>query len=208
MESKALSVNRKIAVTGAMSALIVVLGITRLGFITLNPTVSLTILHIPVLLAAMMAGLPGGLISGAVFGIFSLIQAAMNPAGALLNPFFVNPCVSVLPRMLLGVAAWGFWKLFRLIPRLPRAVPAAVTAFLGTLAHTCLVIGSLYILYHAKVAEIMGGLGYFAGLLLLLPNALPEAIAATIVCGSVFTVTNISAGKRSKLSEEDEAARK
>ena len=195
--------NRKIALTGGFSALIVVLGITRLGFISLSPTISLTIMHIPVILAAIMCGLPGGIISGAVFGIFSLVQAAMSPSGGL-DPLFVNPLISILPRMLFGLAAWGLWKLFTCIPHMPKPVCAAVSAFLSTLVHTCLVIGSIYLLYNAKITEAMGGAGYIAGLLILAPNALMEAAAAVIVCSAVIGSVTIAAGMKSRLSRENE----
>ena len=46
------SVNFKIAITGAFGALTIVLGITRWGFISLSPVVSLTIMHVPVMRAA------------------------------------------------------------------------------------------------------------------------------------------------------------
>ena len=104
--NETLSLNKKLTLTGAFSALVIVLGITRLGFITLGPTASITILHIPVILICMLAGLPEGLFVGLVFGSLSLIQAAMSPSG-VLDPFFVNPLVSVLPRMLIAVIAWG-----------------------------------------------------------------------------------------------------
>ena len=48
MNNNSLSTNKKIALTGAFSALIIVLGITRLGMISISPTISLTIMHIPV----------------------------------------------------------------------------------------------------------------------------------------------------------------
>src|SRR5574344_745940 len=111
--------NRKIALTGGFSALIVVLGITRLGFISLSPTISLTIMHIPAILAAIMCGRPGGLISGSVCGILRLVQAAMSSSGAL-DPRFGSPRISILPRMLVGYDAWVLWRLFTCIPHLPK----------------------------------------------------------------------------------------
>ena len=189
MNNNSLSTNKKIALTGAFSALIIVLGITRLGMISISPTISLTIMHIPVLLAAMIAGLGGGITTGAVFGIFSLILAATSPTGAL-DPLFVNPLCSVLPRILLGVATWALFVLFA---KLPKPVSAFITAFISTLIHTCLVIGSLYLIYHEQMFTGMGNKGYFAGLLLLMPNALLEATAAAIICSAVFVSLCVSA---------------
>ena len=198
---KSLSKNKKLALTGAFSALIVVLGITRLGFISLSPTVSLTIIHIPVILVVMLAGLPGGLACGTVFGIFSLIQAAMNPSGAL-DPLFVNPLISIVPRILFALVTWFFWKLLNFIPHMPKTISAAITSFTGSLLHTCFVIGMLYLFYNGKVSAAMGGLGYISGLALLLPNALIEAAAASVVCTAVIATITFSGKKHSKLSQE------
>lgn len=194
------NIAKRISLTGAFAALTVVLGITKLGMIPLGPTASVTILQIPVILIVCLSGLPEGLFVGAAFGIMSLIQAAMSPSG-VLDPFFVNPLVSVLPRMLLAVAAWGIWKLMNMIPKMPKVVSAGVTGFVGTLIHTVMVIGCLYI-FPAGVKEAMGGMGYFGLMAVLLPQACLEAAAATIVCAAVMGVLAVSKGRKSKLSEE------
>jgi uncharacterized membrane protein len=215
---KALSRNRKLALTGALSALVVVLGLPpmHLGMIPLGPNASITIMHIPVLLAVMlscmykdtnrtpdMSALVSGITVGAVFGIFSLILAAMMPTGAL-DPLFVNPGVSVLPRILLGIVAWILWYLLNLIPHMPRTVSAVIVGFISTLAHTCLVIGGLYVFAAAKVMDAMGGRGYIALMAVLLPNALLEAAAAAVVCAAVVVSVTAASGKKSKLSQESE----
>ena len=215
---KMLSRNRRLALTGAFSALVVVLGLPpmHLGMIPLGPNASITIMHIPVLLAVMLTGLYkakrakvdisaliSGLTVGAVFGIFSLILAAISPTGAL-DPLFVNPGVSVLPRILLGLFAWLLWLLLNVIPHMPGTLAAVITAFISTLMHTCLVIGSLYIFAGAKVMGAMGGRGFIAVMVLLMPNALIEAAAAAVVCAAVVGSVTAVSGKKSKLSQEAE----
>ena len=199
--NETLSLNNKLTLTGAFSALVIVLGITRLGFITLGPTASITILHIPVILICMLAGLPEGIFVGLVFGSLSLIQAAMSPSG-VLDPFFVNPLVSVLPRMLIAVIAWGLWKALTLIPHMPKTVAAGISGFITTVAHTLLVLGSLYLFQGKKVREALGGMGYFALVGACGFNAVLEALAATIICAAVFAGLFVAGKKHSKLSEE------
>lgn len=196
-----LSLNKKLTLTGALSALVIVLGITKLGFITLSPTASITILHIPVILICMLAGLPEGLFVGLVFGTLSLIQAAMSPAGGL-DPFFVNPLISVLPRMLIAVIAWGLWKALNLIPHMPKTISAGITGFITTVCHTLLVLGSLYVFKATDVKAALGGMGYLALVGACGFNAILEAIAATIICAAVFAGLFVAGKKRSKLSEE------
>lgn len=201
MENTTLTRNKKIALTGALSALVIVLGITKLGLIPIGPTASISILQIPIFIAVMLAGLPSGFCVGFVFGIMSLIQAAMSPSG-VIDPLFVNPMCSVFPRMLTALVAWGIWKLITMIPHMPKTVSAAVTGFLGTLAHTALVIGALYVFEGGAVRDAMGGMGYFALMGALAVNATFEAIAATIVCAAVMAGLFISSKKKSKLSQE------
>lgn len=191
---------RRVSLTGAFAALTVVLGITHLGMIPLGPTASVTILQIPVILIVLLSGLPEGLFVGAAFGIMSLVLAAMSPSG-VLDPFFVNPLCSVLPRMLLAVAAWGVWKLLNLIPKMPKIVSAGVTGFVATLLHTVMVIGSLYV-FQPGVKDAMGGMGFGGLMAVLLPQACLEAAASTIVCAAVIGALVIVKGKKSKLSEE------
>ncbi len=199
--NETLSLNKKLTLTGAFSALVIVLGITRLGFITLGAAASITILHIPVILICMLAGLPEGLFVGATFGILSLVQAAMSPAGAL-DPFFVNPLISVLPRMLIAVIAWALWKALKLIPHMPKTVAAGITGFITTVAHTLLVLGSLYVFKATDVKAALGGMGYFALVGACGFNAILEALAATIICAAVFAGLFVAGKKHSKLSEE------
>lgn len=200
--NKDLTRNRKLALTGAFSALVIVLGITKLGLIPIGAVASISILQIPVILAATLAGLPSGLFVGATFGIMSLIQAAMSPSG-VLDPLFVNPLCSVLPRMLVAIVAWALWKFFSLFPKMPKAVNAGLTGFISTVAHTLLVIGCIYLFKGADVREAMGGMGYFALIGALSFNAILEAIASTIVCAAVYVGVFLSSKKKSKLSEEE-----
>lgn len=205
---KTVSRNRRIALTGALCALVVVLGMPplHLGMIPIGPNASITIMHIPVLLAVMLSGgassLASGIAVGTVFGVFSLILAAITPTGAL-DPLFINPAVSVLPRVFLAVAAWFLWRLLSLVPHLPKTLSAALTAFISTLAHTCFVVGALYAFAGGRMMSAMGGKGFIAVLLLLLPNALLEAAAAAIVCAAVIASATAASGKKSKLSRED-----
>ena len=200
---KNITLTRKLVLTAALSALIIVLGITKLGLIPLGPAASITILHVPIILAACLIGLPYALFTGAVFGIMSLVQAAMSPSG-VLDPLFVNPLVSVLPRMLVGLIAWALWVAFNKIPKLPKTVSAGITAFLSTVCHTLLVIGSLYIFAGAATREGMGGMGYFAVIGVLAPQAALEAVAATIICSAVYVGIFVSDKRKSKLSQEVE----
>ena len=204
--SVALTRNRKLALAGAFSALIIVLSLTNLGFISFSPVVSITILQIPVIFCATMAGLPAGLFAGFVMGMMSLIKAAMSPSG-ILDPFFVNPMCSVLPRMLLGLVAWGLWRVLNLIPSMPKTLSAAVTGFVATFAHTLMVYGCIFIFDGADMRAAldsigMAGAGYFAVVGAGIVSEMVEAASSLIVCAAVYAGLFIASNKKSKLSQE------
>ncbi len=204
--SVALTRNRKLALAGAFSALIIVLSLTNLGFISFSPVVSITILQIPVILCATMAGLPAGLFAGFVMGMMSLIKAAMSPSG-ILDPLFVNPMCSVLPRMLLGLVSWGLWRVLNLIPRMPKTLSAAVTGFVATFAHTLMVYGCIFIFDGADMRAAldsigMTGAGYFAVVGAGIVSEMVEAASSLIVCAAVYAGLFIASNKKSKLSQE------
>lgn len=202
----ALNRNKKITLTGVFSALIIVLTITRLGFIAFSPTVSITILQIPVILCAMMTGITGGIFSGFVMGLMSLIMAAMSPSG-ILDPIFVNPFCSVLPRMLLGFVAWGIWNLLNFIPKMPKAVSAGITGFVATMAHTFMVYGCIFIFDGTGIRSAlekigMAGTGYLGVILVGLPSEILEAVSSLVVAALVYTALFIAEKQKSKLSQE------
>ncbi len=99
---------RKMMVVGLLASISIVLGIVPgLGFIPVGPTRA-TIMHIPVIIGAIMEGpLVGGLI-GLIFGVFSIFQAISNPTP--VSFVFLNPIVSVVPRILIGLVAYYVYK--------------------------------------------------------------------------------------------------
>lgn len=92
--------------------------VPQIGYITVG-TVALTLIHIPVLIGAFLLPKRYGLMLALFFGLGSLIRAATTPTGPL-DPAFVNPLVSVLPRLLFALAAIYLLELFRWFERTVR----------------------------------------------------------------------------------------
>ena len=130
----------------------------------------------------------------------------MSPSG-ILDPFFVNPMCSVLPRMLLGLVAWGLWRVLNLIPSMPKTLSAAVTGFVATFAHTLMVYGCIFIFDGADMRAAldsigMTGAGYFAVVGAGIVSEMVEAASSLIVCAAVYAGLFIASNKKSKLSQE------
>ncbi len=103
---------RKMAVIGVLGAISAVLGMTPLGFIPVGPTRA-TIMHIPVIIGAIMEGPVVGALVGLIFGIFSIFQAITNPTP--VSVVFLNPLVSVLPRILIGLVTYYVYNTLKKI---------------------------------------------------------------------------------------------
>lgn len=94
------------------SAIILMLSIIpNLGFILLFPGISITIIHIPVLVGVMIVSRKQSLILGFMFGIGSLTAALMR-ASTPIELAFINPLISVLPRILF---AWFAYEIFHFL---------------------------------------------------------------------------------------------
>ena len=165
---------RKIVITGVLSAISIFLGITRLGFIPWVTGASLTIMQVPVIIGAVIEGPVVGLIIGFIFGLFSLIQAAVAPTGPT-DVWFTNPLLSILPRLLIGPVAWLVYKGFKKW----QALALILAGVFGSLTNTLLVLGMIGLLqflpWEALPAIILG-------------NGLPEAVASAILVAAVVGI--------------------
>ncbi len=194
---------RRIVVSGALGAVSAVMAITPLGYLPWFGGASLTIMHIPVIIAAVLEGPLAGTAVGLIFGVTSLVKAATAPIGPL-DPLFANPLVSILPRLAIGFAAWGVYKLFRgkMTP-----LAAGVAGAAGSMVNTALVLLALGLV---GTRELTGMFGVEAGALpailasIALTNGLVEAAAAAVFTSSVVGAWKGIEGARgrSKLSGE------
>ncbi len=165
---------RKIVVTGVLSAISIFLGITRLGFIPWFSGASLTIMHVPVIIGAVLEGPVVGLVIGLIFGIFSVIQAAVAPTGPT-DVLFTNPLISVLPRLFIGPISW---LIYRLLKRW--SIPAVIAAGVGgSLTNTILVLGMIGLLEFLPWAAIPP---------IVLTNGLLEAAASAFIVSAVIII--------------------
>lgn len=169
---------RQIAVIGMLSAISVVLGATGFGFIPL-PMAKATVMQIPVVIGAILEGPIVGVTVGLIFGLFSIVQNLTNPS-SILYFALINPLVSVLPRMLIGVTTYYSYK----IPLKNDLVKTGIAAAVGSLTNTVGVLGMIYILYAAQYAEKMKIEASTAATAIFgvaLTNGVPEAVVCVLI---------------------------
>lgn len=188
-----------------MCAVLLVLGMTGIGFIQL-PVIKATTMHIPVILGAILLGPGAGAVLGGVFGLCS-IWANTTAPGLLsfaFSPFMTTEglpgvlkslWIALVCRILLGVLAGWFWKLFKKVLK-KDYVALPVTAALASVCHTILVMGSIYLLLaqqYADAKNVAASAVFNLVLGTIVASGIPEAIAAAIlVTGIGKALLNIS----------------
>lgn len=205
--------NRNIAITGAFSALIIVMMLTGLGYIRINPQVAYTILQVPVILATILGGLVPGLLTGFVFGLSSLIKSAVMPL-SLLDPYFLNPLCSIVPRLMIPVVTWLVFTGVKKIPHVPQIVAGILAAVIGSLTNTICVFASLCLVYFGEIAPIvenavaqfpsLANVAYIAILLMFAPAALVEGGISGVITGLVLTALGAAKHGKAKLHAESD----
>lgn len=185
---------RKIVVTAVLSAVTIVLGLLPFGGYIPFFGISITILAIPVIIGAILEGPVVGAGIGLIFGLTSLYQAATAPKSPL-DPLFVNPLLSVLPRMLIGPVAWLVWSALKRW----KVIGLLAAGFFGSYANTAFVLGMFGLLFakDTRVTEVLGDNVWKALGGIALASGAPEAgVAAVVVLIVIAAYWQFSVGKK------------
>lgn len=184
---------RYLATLAMLCGVLLVMGMTGIGFIPL-PVIKATTMHIPVILGAILLGPSAGAILGGVFGLCSIWVNTTSPGllAFAFSPFMSNEgligavkslWIALGCRILLGVIAGWLWRLLhKCIKQDYIALP--ITAAVSTICHTLLVMGSIYVLLAqqyaaAKNVAVTAVFGLVMGT--VTASGIPEAIAAAIL---------------------------
>jgi len=184
--NKTLKDTRKLTFLGVMLAITIILDSTPLGAVPLG-SISATITHIPTIITGVILGPIAGLIMGTSLGIISLIHAATRPM-TVLDPLFVNPLISVLPRMFIGVTSYYAYKALSKVLKFTKVgdyITTFIADIVGSLTNTGLVFLMLYIVYAAEIVEKLGMA--FKALLIAVftTNAIAEAAISGLVAMTI-----------------------
>ena len=146
---------------GLLGAVAIALSMTPLGYIPIPflANVNATTMHIPVIIASIVSGPLVGIMVGAIFGVSSFLRAT--------NPFFMNPVVAILPRLLIGVTSYYAYKWTK---------SSLVTAIVGTLTNTIGVLSLIFAFGYLPLNVVLG----IAGV-----NGTTEAIVSSLIVVAV-----------------------
>lgn len=129
---------RNLARAGILCALIIVMTVVPYTGYIYYGLIEITTLHIVVAVGAVLLGWQYGAVLGLVWGVTCMLRALTNPLWAP----FVNPLISVVPRVLVGmVGGWVAQGLRKL--KLRSGLVAGISAAAATLTNTVLVLSAL-----------------------------------------------------------------
>jgi len=198
---------RKMVISAMLSAIVAVLTFTPIGMIPLPPPLpSATTVHIPVLVAALVEGPMVGLIVGAVFGLCSFIRA-WETGMIGLTLFFRNPVISVLPRLVVPLIAFGAWLCWRKLIKqnaVTDKIGVALAAVIGTVTNTVLCLGLIAMIYGGDLtvmlnemisagnadAAYLNNAGEWLVAVVGVPNGIGECIVAAIIVPMIKTAVD------------------
>lgn len=184
---------RYMATLAMLCGVLLVMGMTGIGFIPL-PVIKATTMHIPVILGAVLLGPKAGAVLGCVFGLCSVWANTTTPGllSFAFSPFMTNEgipgmlkslWIAVGCRTLFGfLAGWIYQGANRLLKKDYLALP--VCGVISTILHTVLVMGSIYLLLAQQYADAKNvALSAVFGLVMgtVTASGIPEAIVAAVL---------------------------
>lgn len=178
-----------ISLYAIFSAVIAIMSfVPYVGFLTFGP-ISMTLLHIPVLVFCYLGGSQQGWAYGLIFGLFSFLRILAMPGGAL-DAYFINPLISVVPRIIFGFAAGVVFDLVKKIPNANiRRLLVILAAVVLTLLHSVMVLGMLGLINFYDVEAVLGTGFWIAFGSTILTGTLPEmAIAGLVVYPLIYAL--------------------
>ncbi len=151
------------------------------GFIRITGGIEITIIHIPVIIGGIFGGKRVAITLGAIFGVGSLLAALIY--GGIFAPFFYNPLVSILPRVLFGYFIYLFYtNINKLVKN--AYISMVLSMGLSTFAHSIMVLTMLYLFSFnsAVYLEYFGSSTVIEFMLIILGlNAVIEITLAVLV---------------------------
>lgn len=179
---------RTIAITGMLMAITFVLGFTPLGMIPIPP-VSITTIHIPVIIGAVCCGPQVGLVLGLMMGLISTWKS-FGSTSILIAPLMAESpayvvIMSIGARLMIPVVAYFIYKW---INKKNGILASIISPICGTLTNTVCYLGLMLLFYiicgidSATVVGVILGVGALNGSL--------ECLASAIICSPIILAVN------------------
>ncbi len=192
LKIKMRSKNQRIAILGLLVGLMLLLGFTPVGNISIGPA-NITLMGFPVIIGTLFLGMREGLLLGFLFGFFNFLKTFIAPS-ALTAPLLLQArhwfspvlyfVLMILPRVLVSVVVWIINR-----TKLVKPLRYGAAAVAGSLTNTIGFLGLMWLFFHNDIAlnygispnavgAMLAGLGISNGLI----EAAVCALCSPIVC--------------------------
>ena len=179
-------------------AIEVVMSFTPLGFLRIG-LLSVTMLHIPVIICAMALGKKYGAALGFVMGFCSFYNATFSPTitSFCFTPFFsmggvegnwTSLLIAFIPRIALGYGAGAIYE--RLKSKNGRTA-AALSGLSGALINTIGVLGGIWIFFKEPYEAVLGNTIVALLMTTVGVNSIAEAVVGVIAAMAVHKVLKL-----------------
>lgn len=179
-------------------AIEVVMSFTPLGFLRIG-LLSVTMLHIPVIICAMALGKKYCAALGFVMGFCSFYNATFSPTitSFCFTPFFsmggvegnwTSLLIAFIPRIALGYGAGAIYE--RLKSKNGRTA-AALSGLSGALINTIGVLGGIWIFFKEPYEAVLGNTIVALLMTTVGVNSIAEAVVGVIAAMAVHTVLKL-----------------
>lgn len=174
---------------GLMFALSV-LFVYTLGMLPASIASLAVLTFIPCMLTGIVYGPAAGAFMGGLTGLITLTRAIVAPT-SILDPLFINPLISVLPRIFVGVVPYYAYNAARTLFKGKDKLEflcGGVAGFFGAITNTALVMLMLYLICEETIVSMMGASFKVFLVSIISTNALIEAIVTFALLGLVCAV--------------------
>ena len=182
---------KQLVTLGLLAAIVLVMSTTPLGTLPIGP-LSITLNMIPIAIAAIAVGPVGGCIIGAVFGMFSFLQAIGIgvPSGLGMLTFSISPFLTFVQRVVSrALTGYLLGLIFKGVKKVSNSVVGFfVTGFCAAILNFVFFMGLLVLCFgsNADVANIWAGKTVMAYLVAtFMSNTIFEIIVTTLLTGLV-----------------------
>ncbi|NCA92584.1 ECF transporter S component [bacterium] len=135
---------------------------------------------IAIIISAEVMGVFNGALTGLFFGIISLAGSFVRPN--VLSFAFYNPLVSIVPRILIGVASFYVAKaIFKMLPKAPKIFGYAAGAMAGVITNTTGVLGMILTFYEGRLLNNGSAISFEWVSGIIITNSILEIVVCTIV---------------------------
>jgi uncharacterized membrane protein len=185
------SKTKDIALIAIMTSLILIFAIFPISIGTIDMAFMALL---PVIVVTQVKGLKFGMILGAIFGIVSF--AVSFSLRSVLSPIFMNPLVSIVPRLFIavtthfsGVLIEKILRKTKLNTKIGDSIKYGVSGALGVCTNTVLVLGMMLVFNYGKN---VGGaeIGWALIGVILATNFLIELVITTVLCIPISLAVN------------------